>query len=137
MTEQTSRGGRRVRNAATPETATGGHRSTKQNYTRSVRRNKAHLWRATIDSPLVIAPANAIISLRHERGCDSWEIDTPAGTLKCSTRGLIRFKRFRNRCAYRLGLAFRSRPTQDEWLEILNHALRNLLEEPGPAEGGR
>jgi hypothetical protein len=86
---------------------------------------------------VVVAPDEAIIGLQHERGSNFWHVNTRAGTLTCSTRGLIRFKRFQNRCAYRLGLAFSSRPTQAEWLEILNHALRNLLEEPGPAEGRR
>jgi hypothetical protein len=63
------------------------------------------LWRPTVDSPLVIAPTEAIISLRHERGNALREVNTPAGTLNCSTC-LIRFKRFRNRCAYHLKLAF-------------------------------
>jgi hypothetical protein len=85
---------------------------------------------------LVVAPDEAIIDLHHECGSDIWEVDTPAGTLRCSTKGLVRFKRFRNRCAYRLGLAFSSRATQAEWLDILDGALRNLLE-PRRAEGCR
>jgi hypothetical protein len=113
----------------------------RNNYTRGLQRLKAP---ASTNIPtihghgvlVVVAPANAIISLRHDRGSDIWEVGTPAGTLKCGTRGLIRFKRFRNRCAYRLGLAFSTRPTQAEWLDMLDGALRNLLE-PHRAEGRR
>jgi hypothetical protein len=86
---------------------------------------------------LVVAPDEAIIGLRHERGSDIWEVDTPAGTLKCRTRGLIRFKRFRNRCAYHLKLVLSPRPTRDEWLDILRDALRKMREETGRAEGPR
>jgi len=77
---------------------------------------------------LVVAPDEAIIGLRNECGSDIWEVDTPAGTLKCSTKGLTRFKRFRNRCAYRLGIAFSTRPTQAEWVDILNDAIRRFLD---------
>jgi hypothetical protein len=79
---------------------------------------------ASHDVPVVVAPDEAIIGLHHECGTDFWKIHTPAGTLRCSTRGLVRFKRFRNRCAYRLGLAFSSRATQAEWLDILEGAAR-------------
>jgi hypothetical protein len=124
MSEHVARGGRRVISAATPETATGGHRSSRKHYNHSAGQSKAHLFRGF----LVMAPEKAIIGLRHERGSDLWEVDTPAGTLPCSSKGLIRFKRFRNRCAYRLGLSFSSSPTQAQWLDILHRAVCTLLE---------
>ena len=124
--------GRRVTSAATPETATGGHRSSKQHYTRQARQSKAHLFRG-----FLVAPDQAIIGIRYGQRSGLWEVDTPAGTLTCSTKGLVWFKRFRNRCSYRLHLTFSSRPTQAEWLGILNDAVRELLEESRRAEGCR